>query len=65
MGQVFRGNAVATIFAPMIMTQTFWYFTTGPAPAYLPGAPFAVAGALMLVALYIFWGFRNFPGSET
>ncbi len=47
-------NAVAMIIAPVLMTQSFWYFTTGPAPIYLPGAPFALAAVLTLAAFLIF-----------
>lgn len=58
-GAMLSANAVATIIAPLMMTQTFWFFTTGPAPFYLPGAPFAVAAALTAVALLIFQGFHE------
>jgi DHA1 family tetracycline resistance protein-like MFS transporter len=33
-------NAIAVIFAPLIMTQTFFFFTREDAPIYSPGAPF-------------------------
>ena len=39
-GTVTSINAVATIVAPLMVTQTFWYFTSDSAPLYLPGAPF-------------------------
>lgn len=47
-------NAVAMIVAPLLMTQTFWYFTTGPAPMYLPGAPFLLSAALTVIAIAVF-----------
>lgn len=52
-GMISSAKAVATIFAPLVMTQTFWAFTSGPGP-YAPGAPFALSAALMLVCLGVF-----------
>ncbi len=52
-------NAVAMIIAPIVMTQAFWYFTTGPGPIYLPGAPFAMAALLTSIALAIFAASRT------
>ena len=45
---------VALIISPVLMTQTFGYFTDAAAPIYLPGAPFLVAAALMALALVPF-----------
>ncbi len=47
-------NAVASIVAPLLMTQTFYYFTTGGGPLYLPGAPFLLSAVLTLVAIGLF-----------
>jgi DHA1 family tetracycline resistance protein-like MFS transporter len=47
-------TAVATIAAPLIMTQTFFYFTHAGAPFYLPGAPFLLAAVLTLGCITIF-----------
>jgi len=47
-------NAVATIIAPLIMTQTFWYFTTAGTPIYAPGAPFLLSAVLVLACIGIF-----------
>ena len=47
-------NAVAVIVAPLLMTQIFWYFTTGPAPIELPGAPFLLSAALTLLCIWLF-----------
>jgi len=47
-------NAVATIMAPLIMTQTFWYFTAESAPIYAPGAPFLLSAVLVLICIGIF-----------
>ena len=47
-------RAVATIIAPLMVTQTFFYFTAGNAPFYLPGAPFLLAGAIVVICAMIF-----------
>lgn len=47
-------NAVATIIAPLMLTQIFWYFTDGPSGLYLPGAPFLLSAVLTLVGILIF-----------
>lgn len=47
-------NAVATIVAPLVVTQTFWYFTTDTAPIYLPGAPFLLSAILVIISIGIF-----------
>ncbi len=47
-------NAVAMIIAPLLMTQTFWFFTSGSAPLFLPGAPFLLSAALTIVCILIF-----------
>ncbi len=46
--------SIATILAPLIMTQTFARFSRPDAPIYLPGAPFLLAAMLMLVSALIF-----------
>ncbi len=48
--------AVATIVSPLLMTQIFALFTRPGAPVHLPGAPFLLSMALMLVCLAIFAG---------
>ena len=47
-------NAVAIIVAPLMMTQIFWYFTTGPAPFALPGAPFLLSALLTVICVWLF-----------
>ena len=47
-------NAVASIMAPMMMTQTFFYFTHSNAVAYLPGAPFLLAAVLVVGAILVY-----------
>ncbi len=46
--------SLATIFAPLVLTRSFDYFTSDSAPFYAPGAPFAIAAVLMLVSAVIF-----------
>ncbi len=47
-------NAVATIAAPLVVTQTFWYFTKDDAAIYLPGAPFLLSAVLVIGCVIIF-----------
>ena len=47
-------NAVATIVAPLIVTQTFWYFTAPENPFYLPGAPFLLSAVLTVGCIVVF-----------
>jgi DHA1 family tetracycline resistance protein-like MFS transporter len=53
-GTIASINAVATIAAPLIMTQTFFYFTHDKAPFFLPGAPFLLSALLTLGCIGIF-----------
>lgn len=47
-------GSIAAIIGPLLMTQTFTYFTGDTAPIYLPGIAFLIAATLALVALIIF-----------
>ncbi len=53
-GTVTSINAVATIVAPLLVTQTFWYFTAANTPFYLPGAPFLLSAALTIGCILVF-----------
>ena len=53
-GTVTSINAVATILAPLLVTQTFWYFTAPQNPIYLPGAPFLLSALLALACIVVF-----------
>ena len=54
---------VTLIISPVLMTQTFGYFTSTTAPIYLPGAPFLGAASLMALALVPFsFGARRISG---
>lgn len=47
-------TAMSMILSPLIMTQTFFWFTRAGTGLYLPGAPFLLAMILMAAALSIF-----------
>lgn len=53
-GLVASINAVATIIAPLIVTQTFFFFTHAETAFYLPGAPFLLSAVLTLGCIAIF-----------
>ncbi len=53
-GVLASAGALATIVSPLLMTSVFWYFTEDSAPFFLPGAPFLVSMALMLVCMFVF-----------
>lgn len=44
-------TAIATIAAPLLMTNTFAAFTAPDAPVHLPGAPFLLAAGLMVICV--------------
>jgi MFS transporter, DHA1 family, tetracycline resistance protein len=45
-------NSIAQLVGPFLFTLTFAYFIGNSAPLKLPGAPFLLAAALLLLALY-------------
>lgn len=60
-------HAVAAIAAPLVLTQAFFYFTHENAPIYLPGAPFLLSAALVLIAIMVYLPVRKAtpPRTET
>jgi len=56
-------SALAVIVSPLMMTNTFSYFTKAGAPVYFPGAPFVLSTGLILVALLVFSGRKRLGGS--
>jgi MFS transporter, DHA1 family, tetracycline resistance protein len=46
-------QSVSQMVGPFLFTLTFAYFIGGQAPLHLPGAPFLLASALLLLALVI------------
>ena len=47
-------GSATSVFAPLVMTGLFSYFTSARAPVHFPGAPFLAAGIFELGALAIF-----------
>lgn len=45
--------SLSSIFGPWFMTYIFYYFTNANAPVYLPGAPYFVGAALMLLSAFL------------
>ena len=58
-------GALATIISPLVMTQTFGYFTSDAAPFRLPGAPFAVAAVFTALAIVVFRQWRATEYQQT
>lgn len=52
-------TSLATILAPLVMTQTFAYFSGEKSPIALPGAPFLLSAAMMIFAIVIFQNSRS------
>ena len=46
-------QSVSQLLGPFLFTLTFAYFIGAQAPLILPGAPFLLAAALLLTALWI------------
>lgn len=42
--------SLSSIFGPWFMTYIFYYFTNSKAPFYIPGAPYFVGAALMMLS---------------
>lgn len=53
-GAVSSASALGTMASPLVMTQTFSYFSRPGATPFFPGAPFAVAAAVMAIAVIPF-----------
>lgn len=49
-------SAIGVIISPLLMTNTFSYFTNDGTPFYFPGAPFVLAMAMVLLSLLLFVG---------
>ena len=47
-------GSLGAIIGPLLMTQSFAYFTANTAPVQFPGAAFLIAGILSLLAVAIF-----------
>ena len=53
-GVMASAMSLASIIGPLLITQTFTYFTSASAPIYLPGSAFIIAAVLTFIALGIF-----------
>ena len=53
-GGIESAMSLTAIVSPIMMTQTFGYFTSSAAPVYFPGAAFVVAGLLTACSLLLF-----------
>jgi MFS transporter, DHA1 family, tetracycline resistance protein len=54
-GATNSANSIAQMAGPFLFTLTFAWFIGDHAPLKLPGAPFLLAAALLLLALAIAW----------
>ena len=54
-GAIGAAQGLAMMIGPLLMTRTFNVFTEEQAPTYLPGAPFLLASALSIAALFTLW----------
>jgi DHA1 family tetracycline resistance protein-like MFS transporter len=52
-------SSTAGIFGPTLFSTVFATFIGANAPIHLPGAPFLLSSALVLVALGIAWRFTS------
>ena len=57
--------SLAGIAGPAIYTSVFALFITPRAPMHAPGAPFLLAGVLLLAALVVAWRFARTPASAS
>ncbi|WP_375262034.1 TCR/Tet family MFS transporter [Palleronia sp.] len=55
-GLLTSAGALAMIVSPLVMSQVFWLSTAENAPFYMPGAPFLLSMALMIVCVVVFLG---------
>ena len=53
-GVLTSASAVAMILSYPLMSLTFWGFSHDGAPVFFPGAPFVVAGLLIVIGLIVF-----------
>jgi len=64
-GAIASVQALGNVFAPLAMTQTFFYFTHSGAPVYFPGAAFALAAIVCTISLIpLIQGLRTVPRVE-
>ncbi|MBO6754845.1 MAG: TCR/Tet family MFS transporter [Roseibium sp.] len=52
-GVIYSITGIAMMISPVIMTQIFGIFAAADAPVYLPGAPFALSGLLIVATIFL------------
>ena len=57
-------SAIAVIISPLMMTNTFAYFTRDGAPFYYPGAPFILSMILVALSMVAFAGRKRLTGAS-
>ena len=53
-GGIASAIALTSIISPLVMTQTFAYFSGNQAPVYFPGAAFILSAVICMIALGLF-----------
>ncbi len=52
--------SLAAVFGPLMMTQTYYYFSHGNAQVHFPGAPFILGALLMLSSFLLAYYFLHY-----
>ncbi|HEY1612262.1 MAG TPA: TCR/Tet family MFS transporter [Rhizomicrobium sp.] len=63
-GAIASIGGLTSIFAPLLLSNVFGYFTSATAPVYFPGAAFVAAGIFLLAAALIFAQTRPSPAAK-
>ncbi len=64
-GAIASVQALGNVFSPVVVTQTFFYFTHSHAPVYFPGAAFILAAIITAVSMIpLIIGLRTVPKVE-
>jgi DHA1 family tetracycline resistance protein-like MFS transporter len=64
-GAIASVQALGNMIAPLVMTQTFFFFTHSNAPVYFPGAAFALASVVCAISMIpLIMGLRTVPKIE-
>jgi DHA1 family tetracycline resistance protein-like MFS transporter len=64
-GAIGSVQALSNVFAPLAMTQTFFFFTHKSAPFYFPGAAFALASIVCAISMIpLMRGLKTVPKIE-
>jgi MFS transporter, DHA1 family, tetracycline resistance protein len=64
-GAIASVQSLGNMVAPLVMTQTFFFFTHSNAPVYFPGAAFALASVVCAISMIpLIMGLRTVPKIE-